>query len=191
MTIKHESFMYLSVGSKWKKKYFVLDTNGTLNFGDSRKNVKTGLKITENTQISQLPASELGGDYGFIITTPGTSNRVVMKNKDKNEAGRWFSSVREVINIYKARSVNITAKMGDLYAGGAMKSNKNIRGNRTAASSFSDNIDMEVGWVMKVGKSKNASDFFVNAKTWEYFDSKEACLSGRPCVGKALLSLLV
>jgi len=202
--------MQMSSGSKWKKKYFILSSDGNLQYGDSKKAKKLYMKLNKNTQISQLPSSELGGDYGFIITTPGTSQTIVLKNKSKGEANKWFIAVRDVINESKQEAGGRGGPpMADIYASSTMRSQKNLRAHGRSFESLGGGggsekslgsgksgksgrgIDVDEGWVMKVGKNKNAPDFFVNSKTWEYYKSVEDSRSGKPCVGKALLSLLV
>mmetsp|Transcript_7346 Transcript_7346/g.8425 ORF Transcript_7346/g.8425 Transcript_7346/m.8425 type:complete len:214 (-) Transcript_7346:1172-1813(-) len=201
--VKREAFLQISSGQKWKRKYLILGNNGKLTFADGKRGKRTEIVLTSKSQVSQLPSSEVGGEYGFLISTPGQSDKFAIKSKSKREALDWYKEVKGALELAKqyrmsarkaeleGRSLGKKGSVQDLIdAGRAYGSNKPKKKGKEKRNMRQVLTEQE-GWVMKVGKSKTAGDYFVNAKTWEYFNSKEDCEDGKAPVGKALLSLLV
>uniref|UniRef100_A0A6S8EN65 PH domain-containing protein n=1 Tax=Aplanochytrium stocchinoi TaxID=215587 RepID=A0A6S8EN65_9STRA len=199
MTFRKESYMQLSFGQKWKKKYVMLSSDGQLMYADGKRSKKTSVVLSEKTQIAQLPSSEVGGEHGFLINTPGKSDRVAMRSKNKAEAMEWFKLINRALQNAKDDGLGADTRKGlakkgsvqDLISAGRSYGSQTSLQKVGSRKNLKMVLSEEEGWVMKVGKSKDSPDFFVNARTWEYHASKQDSRDGKKPLGKALLSLLV
>lgn len=193
-------------GRNWKKRYFVLTVDGVIEYGDKQGDApKNRLQLSPNSTVSILPESELGGDTGFVVSSPGHNPLYLkVKKSERDTAEDWLAAIAKVIKkLGGGKSTNV----GDYEAYARMNStlqrqqsgsnlrrrNKTLERTRKKGTDGDEkkDEDMPEGFKMKIGKTKGAPDYFVSAKTWEYYNSAEDCKQGKPPLGKAMLALLV
>lgn len=163
----------------WKKRYFVLLPDGTLSIADKKGSPpKQVFYLSNNSDISDIPPGEIKGDTGFYVNV-SSYQLLCVKSGKKSEVEKWNEAVSGLLKQFDAQAKKRERlSVSDIYAkmASAEKKNKKTRVR---------------GYTMKVGKSTDAQDYFVNANTFEYFLSEDDCKRGQAPVGKAQITYLV
>lgn len=193
-----EGKLEVNIQGKWKKRYVMTTATGDMYVSDSKKSKKTAVMLTNTTEVARLPTEKANGKdlYSFIISTPGKSTfPVVIRTPDKNIAGEWMKQTKLIVQQKQRESMKKRPDLNSYYANTQLQkkdSHLNLGMRGTGGGGRRNQLvpDTE-GWEMCVGKKKGSPNYFVSARTWEYFNSIEDCRAGKAPVGKALLSLLV
>ena len=150
--------------------------------------------LTARSKISAIPRDELKGERGFFITFGG-NDVLCVKSAKLGELEVWDNSIRDMLIRMGTQQVSNQERLAaglnasEVYS--STMSNPNLIQKSPRKESSRRTGGQIRGYTMKVGKSKSAGDFFVNANTFEYFKSEEDCARGLKPVGKATLNLLV
>ena len=177
-------------GRNWKRRYFVLLADGTLQYRKDKDDDVVKNSINLSTKSRALVLKELASEGGIYVEGP-THDPLFLKAESTRDAKDWIKKINDLIKHLgeaedKNRKNNLevfSKKGGGSRVGGGSVRNGG-KEKRTPPPP-------EGGWVMRIGAGKAAKDVFVDANTWMYFGDKAAFDKGAKALGKADLASLV
>jgi len=177
-------------GRNWKRRYFVLLVDGTLQYRKDKDDDVVKNSINLSTKSRALVLKELASEGGIYVEGP-THDPLFLKAESTRDAKDWIKKINDLIKHLndaedKNRKNNLevfSKKGGGSRVGGGSVRNGG-KEKRTPPPP-------EGGWVMRIGAGKLAKDVFVDANTWMYFADKTAFDKGAKALGKADIASLV
>lgn len=178
-------------GRNWKKRYFILLSDGTLMYKATKEDdvVKNSIQLSSKSRA--LVLKELASEGGIYIEGP-THDPLFLKAESLRDAKDWIKKTTDVCkgladqeSANRKNNLEVFNKKGGAAAragGGTLRSGGKEK--RTPPPP-------EGGWVMRIGHGKQAFDGFVDANTWTYYKNKASFDKGEKAMGKADLTLLV
>ncbi len=201
-------------GRNWKSRYFVLKEDGSLSFMAAK-----GEPVKKTFMLGLKTKATVSSDAAEEFTVEGPTHDLLnLRAETATEAKAWITMINDLIRkqteaddakkhehleaytsksrfMFGGRKSNSNKKslFGSLMSGsgsgsGTPSGASGVTDTKSSASPRVGSKDIRLGWEMKVGEKDNC---FVEAKTLNYYKSKEAFDNAEAPIGKATLSMLV
>jgi hypothetical protein len=176
-------------GRNWKKRYFVLLSDGTLQYKKAPQDEDIKNSVVLSTKSKALVLKELAAEGGIYIEGP-THDPLFLKAESTRDAKDWIKKINDLVKHLaehedktRKNHLEVFSKKASSRAGGGSV--------RTGAKEKRTPAPPLGGWEMRIGAGKTAKDVFVDANTWMYYADHAAFDKGAKALGKADLASLV